>query len=215
MMSISLPKNLFFDFDGTIADTSEGIIKSMHYAFEKLNLGELSDERMKSLIGPTLEEIFEILTGNSDEKFLWEAVKTFRERYSVEGVNELCLYPGVEETLRELYMRGHKLYIVTSKPELFTKQICEDKGILQYFAGITGTATDKKSLTKAERMKLLMEAEGISSDEVMMVGDRPEDVKASKANDVPCIGAAFGFGKASELRDLGCVAIIDNFADLI
>ena len=213
-MNITLPKNLFFDFDGTIADTSEGIIKSMHYAFDKLHLGELSDERMRTLIGPTLEEIFEILTGNSDEEFLREAVKTFRERYSVQGVKELCLYPGVEETLRKLCDDGHKLYIVTSKPELFTKQICEEHGILKYFAGVTGTATDKRSLTKAERMGLLMEAEGISRDDVVMVGDRPEDARAAKANDVRCIGAAFGFGQVDELLACGCVEVIDAFDEL-
>lgn len=31
-------RHIMFDFDGTLADTSEGIIRSMHYAYDKLEL---------------------------------------------------------------------------------------------------------------------------------------------------------------------------------
>lgn len=43
-----------------------------------------------------------------------------------------------------------------------------------------------------------------------MVGDRPEDVNAAKKNRVNCIGVTYGFGKREELKEAGCIRIIDS-----
>ena len=48
-------QHIMFDFDGTLADTSEGIIRSMHYAYDKLSLRQETDEKIQNIIGPPLE----------------------------------------------------------------------------------------------------------------------------------------------------------------
>ena len=58
-----MPKiqHIMFDFDGTLADTSEGIIRSMHYAYDKLHLQHETDTKIRSVIGPPLQEMFSVL----------------------------------------------------------------------------------------------------------------------------------------------------------
>lgn len=208
-------KHMMFDFDGTLADTSEGIVRSMHYAYDKLGREHEADERIKNSIGPPLETMFSILLSTEDELSIKQAVTYFRERYAKEGVRELCLYPGVKETLSTLSEAGIMLYIVTSKPEKFVHEICEEQGIKAYFKAMTGVSTRGKSLSKAERMGLLMQEYGITPDNGIMVGDRPEDANAAKANQVGCVGVTYGFGKREELHEAGCIQILDRLQDLM
>lgn len=208
-------QHIMFDFDGTLADTSEGIIRSMHYAYDKLYLRHEQDEKIQSIIGPPLEEMFSVLLSTDDGNYIKEAVTYFRERYAEQGVRELCLYPQVKHTLKALKESGYKLYIVTSKPEKFVHEICEGQGIREYFTAMTGVLAEKRSLSKADRMRKLMEMYHITKENGIMVGDRPEDVYAAQKNEMPCIGVSYGFGKADELSKAGCINILHEFGSLL
>lgn len=207
-------QHIMFDFDGTIADTSEGIIRSMHYAYDKLGIARVSDDTIRQIIGPPLEEMFATLLSLDDTAYIRQAVLYFRERYAVEGIREMCIYPGVKEALEQLTRAGKKLYIVTSKPETFVRDICKKEQIDYFFAEITGVATDGSSRSKKERMQSLMEQFHISSENGIMVGDRAEDANSAAANYVKCVGVTYGFGKKEDLQSSGCVKIINKIEDL-
>lgn len=208
-------QHVMFDFDGTIADTSEGIIRSMNFAYDKMGLPHEKDEVIQSVIGPPLEEMFRLLLGRPDEGVINQAVKYFRERYSSEGVRELCIYPDVHEVLEALQSAGKKIYIVTSKPEVFVHDICKEHEILDYFTDVTGVVLSGNKLSKAERMRILIQKYGITSDNGIMVGDRPEDAEAAAANHIGCIGVLYGFGSKEELENAGCIRTINRVLDLL
>ena len=54
-------KNHFvlFDLDGTITDSSEGIVKSIVYALGKMGKEESDLERLKAYVGPSLKDTFQ------------------------------------------------------------------------------------------------------------------------------------------------------------
>ena len=49
---------VFFDFDGTFADTGKGIFECLDYACEALGKPQLTDETRKKFIGPPLFDSF-------------------------------------------------------------------------------------------------------------------------------------------------------------
>lgn len=207
-------RHIMFDFDGTIADTSVGIIRSMHYAYDKMDISHEREDIIQQTIGPPLEEMFRRLLDTSDEAVIKQAVKYFRQRYSTEGIKELRMYPGVNEVLEGLQSAGKKLYIVTSKPEAFVHDICIEYNILDYFTQITGVSLSDNKLSKAERMGILMQKNNITSDNGVMVGDRPEDAEAAAVNSVRCIGVLYGFGRKEELENAGCIRTINRIIEL-
>lgn len=208
-------QHMMFDFDGTLADTSEGIIKSMHYAFDQLKIPRVEDQAIADTIGAPLEDMFAMLLKIDDEVYIKNCVELFRERYRSKGIQELSLYPGVKETLKQLIRKGKKLYIVTSKPEVFVKQICEANGVLECFLDITGVSLEKVSLSKGQRMKEIMSKYDMTPDNAVMVGDRPEDAIAAKENQVPCIGLEYGFSTKDNLIQAGCVKTGSSFSQLL
>ncbi len=207
-------KNILFDFDGTLADTSEGIIKSMHYTYDCMGYERLCDEEIQVAIGPPLQEMFRRLAGIDDDAEIEKCVKFFRERYSKEGVIETELYPYVQDGLKMLKDAGKRLFIVSSKPEVFVNQIGTRYGIAELFNEISATPVVGKAPSKTIRIGNIMQKYAMSAEDTVMVGDRHEDAEAAAANGIRCIGAAYGFDEAAVLRNCGCWKICESFREI-
>ena len=89
---------ILFDLDGTLIDSSEGIIKCVLYTLDFYGIKEPDTAKLYRFIGPPLSESFERYYGFSHEK-AYEAVQKYRERYNTTGIFECKLYPGVEKCI--------------------------------------------------------------------------------------------------------------------
>ena len=89
-------KLILFDFDGTVFDTGEGIMKSVQYAALAFGYDEPDYTALRCFVGPPLVESFMRRYGVDMEKARAMTAK-YRERYSVQGLAECSVYPGVPE----------------------------------------------------------------------------------------------------------------------
>ena len=94
-------KVILFDLDGTLTESGEGITKSVQYALERIGKPEPDLEKLKVFIGPPLMEMF-MQYAQIDEATAKQAVEIYRERYSVTGIFENAVYPGIENMLAQL-----------------------------------------------------------------------------------------------------------------
>ena len=110
-------KVILFDLDGTLTESGEGITKSVQYALERIGKPEPDLEKLKVFIGPPLMEMF-MQYAQIDEATAKQAVEIYRERYSVTGIFENAVYPGIEDMLAQLEKKGYILAVASSKPEV-------------------------------------------------------------------------------------------------
>ena len=206
---------VFFDLDGTLTDSAEGITKSARHALEALGIEPKDD--LKSFIGPPLYESFKELYGLSlEESDL--AIKYFREYFSERGVYEHRLYDGIRELLSSLKERGKSLVLATSKPEKFAISILEQYKLEPLFSFICGASMDETRCEKADVISYaidqIAEADGISKENIkissVMIGDRRHDILGAKKCGLISIGVTFGFGSREELSLAGADFIIDS-----
>ncbi len=104
--------HIFFDLDGTLVDSSEGIHNGFVQTFERLGLPVPSDKKIRTFMGPPLEVTFkeEISEEGADQ-----AVKIYRDYYETKGQLEAHLYDGIKEVLEYLSQDPNKkIYITTS-----------------------------------------------------------------------------------------------------
>ncbi|EGN47644.1 hypothetical protein HMPREF0990_00776 [Lachnospiraceae bacterium 1_1_57FAA] len=94
-------KTIFFDLDGTITDSAPGIMNSIKYALEKNHLPMLSEEQLRSFIGPPLRGQFCKVCGLADEESA-RMVEDYREYYRDKGIFGNNVYDGVIEMLEKL-----------------------------------------------------------------------------------------------------------------
>lgn len=206
-------KYIYFDLDGTIIDSSEGVVNSVIYTLDKFNLDGYSIGSIKqAVIGPPLYQGLQNLTGIKDDNFLSEMITVFREKYSTNGIFQNSLFPNIKNTLVELSELGCNMEILTSKPTKFAEQIIKQHDIEEFFSKIDGAGdADKESLKSNKLGFSTLSNQDIS----IMVGDRVEDVVAGQANNVDTVAVTYGFDDLELLKNQRPTYCIDNIIDLI
>ena len=131
--------NLFFDLDGTLTDSKEGIIKCYYYALDKLDCPAPVELQNGSFIGLPLRVMFKKFLHSDDEALIERAVAIYRERFSTVGLFENKVYHGIPAMLSTLYENSHRLYVVTGKPKIYADRIIEHFQLAPYFNDIYGS----------------------------------------------------------------------------
>ena len=205
-------KAIFFDLDGTLTDSGEGIINCAVLALEHFGIPVPSQEEMRVFVGPPLGQTF--LRFGIPEAQVDEAIAVFRSRYKTVGKFENFPYPGIHETLQALKDQGHRLFVATSKPEIQAKEIMEHFGLAEFFEQIVGATLDGSRSHKADVISYLLSLTG-DVGQTMMVGDTDFDVIGAAAHGIPTIGVSWGYGTAEDMTKAGAVAIAHTMAELI
>lgn len=205
-------KAIFFDLDGTLTDSGEGIINCAILGLEHFGLPIPSREEMRVFVGPPLDQTF-IKFGVPEDKAR-EAIDVFRSRYVVTGKFENFPYPGIREALQTLKEQGHRLFVATSKPEVTALEVLEKFQLTQYFEQIVGATLDGTRSHKADVIAYLLNK---LSDvpPIMMVGDTAFDVTGAAAHGIPTIGVAWGYGEVADMEKSGAVAIAHSMEELV
>ena len=201
---------IFFDLDGVLTDSGEGIVNSALYALEKYNIDVNEKSELKKFIGPPLQDSFSTDYGFNEEE-LEGVIATFREYYSEKGIFENALFPNVEEVLKELKKKKKKLVVATSKPEVFTMKILMHFNILKYFEYVSAATLDSSKVKKDLIIKEAINALGIKDlSKVVMIGDRKQDVLGASKNGIECVGALWGYGSKEELTKAGATLFAES-----
>jgi len=140
----------------------------------------------------------------------------YRERYSVQGLAECSVYPGVPELVQRLRDRGAKVVVATGKPTKFTVDILESAGLGGLFDDVLGSEFDGTRGQKWEVIAELLDRHG--SEGAVMVGDRDNDVNGAKKCGIPCVGVAWGYAEPGELLAAGAVSLaqtVDELEDIL
>lgn len=207
---------VIFDFDGTVVDTGEGILKSLQYSFEQMGheVPDLSD--LKKFIGPPIHYSYVTFYGVSEDE-VEEYIKKYRERYREIGIYECFVYDGVIETIKTLREKGVKIGIASSKPVKLIYDVMDYLKITEYFDAIVGTKFDDSN--HPGKTDLVLESMKKLSDEdkkhTLMVGDRYFDIDGAAGAGVDSVGVTYGYGSRKEFKEHGATYIIDNAKELL
>ena len=205
---------ILFDMDGTLIDSAPGILSAVRYAQKALSLPTLPEEKLLGFLGPPLKTAFMDIYGLQEAK-AEAATKAFRVYYGETGLFQCKLYDGVRQLLGDLQTAGKKLYIATSKPTVYARQIAEKQGIAAFFTDIVGSNLDNTRSRKAEIIRDIVS--GLPEDSTkacVMIGDKAQDIVGAKANGMDAIGVRYGFGTEEELRAERPIAIVANIGDI-
>lgn len=204
---------LLFDLDGTLTDPEEGITKAVQLALAHFGIQVEDRTQLRPFIGPPLWDQFTEwgLTGEQAN----EAVSVFREYYLEKGVYENKEYAGIREMLGALKGAGYRLYVATSKPEGMAKIVTDYFGLTELFDRVAGASTDQERVRKADVIRYLLEAEGITDlSAAVMIGDRKHDVLGAKEVGMDSIGVLYGYGDRDELETAGAGYIAATVEEL-
>lgn len=204
----------FFDLDGTIANTYEGIRGGIRYAAQELGYPPLPEEKVATFIGPPLVDSFAREYHLTEEEALVMQEK-YREYYVKTGVHEFRIFDGFSEMLQALKANGKELYVVTSKPTPQSEVIIKESGLAPYFTAVIGATLDGSISKKEDVIRHALTHFGISSDSIVMVGDTDNDILGAKKNHLPSIAVRYGFGTDQEIAAAKPDYIVDTPQEIL
>lgn len=201
-----------FDFDGTVADTGEGIRRSVAYSLEKMGKPALDEATLSRFIGPPLHDSYMKYCHMSDDE-AETAIVRYRERYVDIGLYESKLYPGIATLLRTLHDAGAYVGIASAKPQFMLERLAAYYEIDRWLDAIVGVGLDRHS---ADKRDLILRAipQGMDAGKACMVGDRCFDIEAACALGLGAIGANYGYALPGELIQSGADVVFDSVEEL-
>jgi phosphoglycolate phosphatase len=211
-------KAVLFDLDGTLADTSRGIFNAIRHTERLLNLKPISEEQMRSHIGPPPEESFQRSFGLSGPDL--EKAMTIYRQYALErGLYEAELYDGMIELLTTLKGFGYKLGVVTLKHEETAMAMLRHLNIVSYFNIIMGSRPGQH-INKSALLETSIDYLLLGKSDCIFIGDSEYDAKGAEEVGVDFIGVLYGFGFRREgdlkkYKNVACVKQIKEIRDFL
>lgn len=206
-------KAIAFDWDGTLVDSVDHIVKSMKSAGDKMSLAALSDESVRNIIGLGMEEAIRTLyPAISDAEII-----VFRSHYSdaffSTEVGVTHLFPSADRLLKELSEGGFLLAVATGKSRRGLDLALNSTGLKQYFS-IERCADEAKSKPHPLMLHQIMDALNVESHELLMVGDTDFDMEMAQRAGVDRIGVSFGAQPIARLEKYEPLGVIDSLNEL-
>lgn len=208
-------KCVVFDLDGTLLDTSEGLISSVRYTVEKLGYEMPSADELRKFIGPPIQNSF-ARQYNLEGPVLQEIATIFRDHYKEYDLLKAVPYEGIYDVFSALVLSGIKPVIATYKRQDYATRILEHFGFDKYTDIMYGADHENK-LKKKDIIELALKDAGVNDyREAVMVGDSDNDAIGARDIGVPFVGVTYGFGFKTheDVFEYPAIGVADSCSEL-
>lgn len=205
-------KLIAFDWDGTIADSSDVIADGIAHANKVMGLPPVTRDQAKFVIGLPLSEIARIF-GNGLHPEQYEEYIDHYVSYYVPHEADVKLFPGMLDLLASLKERGVKIAIATGKSRKGLKRIL-DRLALEEFFDATICMDESAPKPNPLMLQMLMKQFDVSPEETLMVGDTVHDLKTAANAGVEAVAVSYGANKVADLRKEPHLAIVGSVEEL-
>lgn len=198
---MSKPEVVLIDLDGTITDSIPGILRCLRMALPVLDMQDLSDEELRTWLGPPLRHTLLDRYGRTEEE-LDAFVAEYRAHYFGGGEYEFEVFPGMADLLADIADSDMRLVLATAKPIESAERVLTRAGLLQCFDFVSGTELD---LMRQDKPSVIAHGvEGVGLDvrtvDAVMIGDRKEDILGGQHHGFDTVGVTWGYAEPGELQ---------------
>jgi phosphoglycolate phosphatase len=191
---------VLWDLDGTILDSGPGIFESFRKTFEAMGLPQISDEQMRTFLGPPLRVTFSEHLGLSPQD-TERALELYKGFYLPAGAANASLYPGVIEAIQSMRSAGIATSLATSKAIGGVLVVGEHFDFLHLFDFLGTASLEANRLSKVDVMTYALDGLkqiGADLSKVLLVGDRIHDVEGARHHGVDVALVKWGYGTPEE-----------------
>ncbi len=210
---------ILFDLDGTLVDSAPDIAHAANYTLEQLNLPAVTLDQVRTYVGNGLPKMLKrALTqdfdGQPDTGLLNQATAIFIEHYTQHVCVDSCLYPGVDDTLRNLHQRGLKLAVVTNKATLPTLPLLEQLKLSPLLSTVVCGDSCNHRKPHPAPVQLALKQLGLIASDALMMGDSAHDIGAAHSAGLPVLAVDYGYAQGADLHSLNPQAVLSEFKQI-
>lgn len=209
-------KVLAFDVDGTLTDSIGQIITCFKRTFVNAGLDEPSAEAVKGTIGMSLQKgIQSLLPDPSDEHLGAEITQLYRDTFTVsKDIHETRLFAGVADLILKAEKKGFVLAVASGKSRVGVNRFLNDVPEIKDCFHIVCTGDMTESKPHPAMLQLIAAKAGVSTKEIMMVGDAAFDIDMGHNAGSRTLGVLTGVCDRKSMEDLHPDFMLDRVTDL-
>jgi 2-phosphoglycolate phosphatase len=187
-------KGVFFDLDGTLADTAPDLVAAANQLLIARNLPPEQYEVLRPCASAGARGLIGGAFGiNTDHPDFIPLRDEFFANYEKALLVNSVLFEGVDHLLNQLDSANLPWGIVTNKSERFTHPLTELMGLRQRAASTISGDTTPHSKPHPEPILHAARVANIDPSKSVYVGDDIRDIVAGKAAGMKTIAAAYGY----------------------
>ena len=201
-----------FDWDGTVADSTAIITRSIQAAVRDVGGTVPSDEQASYVIGMALMPALAHAAPDVPPEKHAELGNRYRYHF-FKHQNDICLFKGILPLLTELRTRGHWLAVATGKSRMGLNHAFQDEQLRGMFDG-SRTADETACKPSPLMLQELMAEFGVEPERVLMIGDTTHDLQMAMNAGCASVGVSYGAHAPDQFGALGPLFIAESVAEL-
>jgi pyrophosphatase PpaX len=202
---------ILFDLDGTLINTNELIIASFLFTLDKYFPEQYNREHILPLMGMPLVETME----QFDKERVQDLVQTYREHNIAHHDELVTEFKGVFETVEELYKKGYKLGIVTTKMRNTVEMGLRLVGLDKFFQTVVTLDDVEKAKPDPEPIQKALALLQSTPERAIMVGDSKYDILAGQNAGTQTAGVAWTIRGNDYLQQFNPNYMLNEMTDLL
>ena len=207
---------IILDFDGTLADTRDNIVRTLQASMHQLDLPVADEAACASTIGLKLDDACRHLYPDGPADLADRFVETYREIFFRNKESLVpAPFPHVLPTLRQLRQRGVVLTIASSRGTGSLHAFIDAMGLRDCISYVLGADSVEHTKPHPEPVLRTLCETGIDAAHTLVVGDMPVDILMGRNAGVQTCGVTYGNATRDQLQAAGADFLIDDFAELL
>ncbi|MFT4414244.1 HAD hydrolase-like protein [Fredinandcohnia humi] len=188
-------KYVIFDFDGTLADSTDVFVSAWNSLAKKYNFKEMQYEDLDTLKKLSIKERSKLLNFPMYKLpfIMPQLYKLFKQ-----SLHEIRLIDGVREMLDQLEKRGYKIAVISSNSKENILQFFEDNQI----DTISTVLCSSRIHGKDRLINQFLKEHKLETSEVIYVGDEQRDIVACHKTGVKIIWVGWGYDAAEVIKSV-------------
>jgi len=208
---------VFFDLDGTLADTAPDLAAATNRLVVERGLPPVAYEKLRPVASHGARGLIGAAFGKSPEDPEFPALRdTFLDYYEADIAVHTRLFDGMDEVLARLEAAGIRWGIVTNKIARFTVPLVAAIGLAPRASAVVSGDTTAHAKPHPAPLLHAAEVSGVAPARCLYVGDDLRDIQAGKAAGMATVTAAYGYcGDGEPPEAWGADYLIRHPAELL
>jgi phosphoglycolate phosphatase len=189
-----------FDWDGTLFDSTQIIVRSIQLAVADVGGTVPSNEAASYVIGLGLMQALAHAAPDVPEARYPELGQRYRHHYALHQ-NDITLFEGVLQLLLDLKERGHLLAVATGKSRRGLDEALQAVELKGCFDS-SRTADETAGKPHPRMLHELMSEFGVKPERTLMIGDTTHDLQMALNAGCASVGVSYGAHEPSAFEPL-------------
>lgn len=203
-------KFIIFDLDGTLIDSSDGVVEAVNYSLTMMGEQPQHPEKIKPFIGFPLQTMYP----HFSDKPIDDLYRHFQVKAAETVVSSTIQLDAVEPTLQELKDSGYILSIASTKIKEHISGVIDKFNWHNLITAYSGGNEVAEVKPAPDIFKLTMQKLSADKTNAIVVGDTINDVIAAQKAGLPVIAVRSPYGDDEELKKSKPNYIVDHITEI-